>query len=473
MNALMPLDLPPHSIEAEQSLIGGLLLDNSAWDRIADQVTDADFYRDDHRRIIRHIRRLIESGKPADVLTVFESAEHSNESDQIGGLAYLGEIANNTPSAANICGYAEIVADRSMRRKLQEIAMALHVACAKPAGTAIAEIANKAETAILKTLDRTAGEPSALQDVFNEAASYIERRSQRDGDQGITTGFADFDRITGGLESGQLVLVAARPSVGKSLFGGNVTNHLAQHGKSALFFTLEMTKREVGMRLLAQRTCIPVSDMRAGLPYDSDRGWGAIANEIGAASRARIFIDDKAAIGVGYVRAKARRIKRQHGLDLIVIDYLGLMTGASAGSQLSRTHELGSISRGLKALAKELEVPIIALAQLNRNVEGRNDKRPIMSDLRDSGEIEQDADIIAMLHRESLYTNAPEWQGVAELLVRKNRNGPLGEVLLRFMPECMTFGSYEGPNPRALIASRAASINQQPTRGRGMGFQDL
>jgi replicative DNA helicase len=459
------LCLPPYHIEAEQSVLGGLMLENAAFDRIADVVTDADFFRDDNRRIFRHIRRLIESGKPADVVTVSESTDQTNETDQIGGLGYLSEIANNTPSAANIRRYAEIVAERSTRRRLMEIGMRLQDAASKPNGAPVEEVANIAESEIQRAMDRTAGEPSALADVFHEAIAYIDQRGAARGrTTGLETGFVDFDRITGGLEPGQLIIVAARPSVGKTLLGCNIINHLATTKAPALFFTLEMTRREIGMRLLSQRTAISVSDMRAGITEEAH--FAALAGELGRSSTQRVFIDDKPAIGCGYVRAKARRIKRQHGLGLIVIDYLGLMTAPSTGTNQSRTHELGSISRGLKALAKELEVPIIALAQLNRNVEGRPDKRPLMSDLRDSGEIEQDADIVAMLHREALYSEAPEWHGMAELIVRKNRNGPLGEILLRFMPERMTFGNYEGPNPRALIAHRTAS--KQKAQGRGI-----
>lgn len=460
MSATTPIALPPHHIEAEQSVLGGLMLENSAFDRIADVVTDADFYRDDHRRIFRHIRRLIESGKPADVVTVSESADQTNETDQIGGLGYLGEIANATPSAGNIRRYAEIVAERSTRRRLMEIGMRLQDASAKPNGAPVEEVANSAESEIQRAMDRTAGEPSALADVFHDAIAYIDQRGAARGRAtGLETGFVDFDRITGGLEPGQLVIVAARPSVGKTLLGCNIINHLATTEAPALFFTLEMTRREIGMRLLSQRTAIAVSDMRAGITEEAH--FAALANELGRSSAQQVFIDDKPAIGCGYVRAKARRIKRQHGLGLIVIDYLGLMT--APGNNQNRTHELGAISRALKSLAKELEVPIIALAQLNRNVEGRTDKRPLMSDLRDSGEIEQDADIVAMLHREGMYSEAPEWNGMAELLVRKNRNGPLGEILLRFMPERMTFGSYQGQSPRALVAGRIAS--KQPKRG--------
>jgi replicative DNA helicase len=463
MNSPTSIALPPHHIEAEQSVLGGLMLENAAFDRIADVVTDVDFYRDDHRRIFRHIRRLIESGKPADVLTVSESADQTNETDQIGGLGYLGEIANNTPSAANIRRYAEIVADRSTRRRLMEIAMRLQGACARPAGAPVEEIANTAEAEIHRALDRTAGEPSALVDVFHDAINYIDQRGATRGRAtGLATGFIDFDRITGGLEPGQLVIVAARPSVGKTLLGCNIINHLATTDAPALFFTLEMTRREIGMRLLSQRTAIAVSDMRAGITAEAH--FAALADELGRSSAQRVFIDDKPAIGCGYVRAKARRIKRQHGLGLIVVDYLGLMTAPGPGTNQSRTHELGAISRGLKALAKELEVPIIALAQLNRDVEKRPDKRPLMSDLRDSGEIEQDADIVAMLHREETYSDAPEWRGMAELIVRKNRNGPLGEILLRFMPERMTFGNHQGQSPRALIANRLGSKQSKPAK---------
>lgn len=448
MNAL-GMNTPPHSIESEQSVLGSLMVDGGkAFDRIVGRLVDGDFYRDDHRRIFRHITRLFDTGKPIDVVSVAESIDTAGETEHTGGLAYLGDMFANTPSAASILHYADIVKSKSMLRRLQSVAVSMLDACANPGGGSVDEIAASAEAGMQECLDRSNTEPQTLADVFGEVISYVDERCQR-GDElaGLATGFDGFDRLTGGLEPGQLVIVAARPSVGKTMLAVNFADRTAQRGRSVLFFTLEMSGREIGMRLLSARAKVSVHAMRGGT--NDKEHWGRLVNEQGKAGRQRLFIDDKGAIGVGYVRAKARRIKRQNGLDLIVIDYLGLMKGQGD----NRTQEIGSLSRGLKALAKELAVPIIVLAQLNRGVESRTDKRPMLSDMRDSGEVEQDADIVVMLHRESIYSAAPEWEGLAELLVRKNRNGPLGEILLRYRPEEMRFDETNDANPRRTSAA--------------------
>lgn len=459
---------PPHSIDAEQSVLGGLLLDDRAFDLIAEQVSDVDFYRDDHRRIFRNITRLYLAGKPVDAVTVAEALERSGESNKTGGLAYLGELAANTPSAANIRRYAEIVRERACLRRIQEAALNLHAACSNTAGRSLHEIIGEAETALQAAIDRTEGDPKPLTEVFQEVANYVDSRSQSSGaSAGLETGFCDLDRMIGGLEPGNLAIIAARPSCGKTMFSGNIADHTAQTGRSVLFFTLEMSAREIGMRLMAARARLSVQTMRAGT--DDVESWGRMSNELGRSGNQKLFICDKGAIGVGFVRAKARQIKRKHGLDLIVIDYLQLMT---APGHSNRTQEIGNISRNLKALAKELQVPIIALAQLNRGVESRPDKRPMMSDLRDSGEVEQDADIVIMLHRESLYNDAPEWQGIAEALVRKNRNGALGDITLSYHPEAMRFANYAGQNPRQSIGSARYSSRdaiRHQNRSRGIG----
>lgn len=455
MNAIADIRVPPHSIEAEQSILGGLMLDNRAWDRIADVVNESDFYRDDHRRIFRHIALLCDAGKEADVVTVFESIEKSNESDQAGGLAYLGEIANATPSAANIRRYAESVRDHALRRRLIAAADEFAAACFKPGKLTAGELVQTLEGRIAAEVDASVGDPVSLGDAFGEALAYIDTRGEVGG---LRTGYRDLDAMTGGLEPGQLVIIAARPSVGKTIAGCNIAEHVATNGGAVLLHTLEMTRREIGMRILAARSGISMAVMRAGT---KDHGeWARMTDQLPAAEKQRLFIDDTPAVTVAQVRAKARRLKRQAGgLDLIVIDYLGLMRGTGD----NRVQEIGSISRGLKALAKEIEAPIIALAQLNRGVEGRTDKRPIMSDLRDSGEIEQDADIVAMLHREELYTQAQEWMGIAEMLVRKNRNGPIGDLLLSHFPAEMRFADYRGPNPRRLAS--APTGGKQTARG--------
>lgn len=454
MNAPDQFALPPHSIESEQSLIGGLLINPNAWDRVADLVAESDFYRDDHRRIFQHIAKLCMTGKPVDVVTVFDAIERSNLVEQTGGLAYLGEIANATPSAANICRYAKIVREKATLRRLIVAAETFRASCFKPGGSSPADLVDAVERKLTAELDETADEPSALVDVLNDALSYIEGRGDASG---LRTGFGDLDKLTGGFEPGQLVIVAARPSVGKTMFACNIADNVAANGNAVLFFTLEMSRREIGMRILSSRSSVSMHAMRAGTKVDSD--WDRMAETLPDASNQRLWIDDKPAIGVAYIRARAKRMKRQHGLDVIVVDYLGLMKGQGD----NRVQEIGSISRGLKALAKELEIPIIALAQLNRGVESRPDKRPIMSDLRDSGEVEQDADIIAMLHREALYSDGPEWENFTELVLRKNRNGPLGDVALHYDGRRMTFSPWTNFNPRHAAAEKKAV----PKRWRG------
>lgn len=459
------LNIPPHSAEAEQSVLGGLMLDAKAFDRIAGQIADNDFYRDDHRRIFRHVTRLFDSGKPIDVITVAEAIDCAGETEHTGGLAYLGELVQNTPSAANIKRYAAIVKDKAMLRQMQAVAMTLADACANPSGRSVEEIAAAAEAEMQECLDRSDSEPQALVDVFSDVIAYADERCQRGGGlAGLATGIPELDSLTGGLEGGQLVIVAARPSSGKTMLAGNIADYVASNGGTVLFHTLEMGAREVGLRLLASRSKVSVHAMRTGT-NDPDH-WKRMSAQLASARNHGFFLCDKGAIGVPFVRAKARQIKRQHGLALVVVDYLQLMT---APGHNNRTQEIGSISRGLKALAKELNVPIIALAQLNRGVESRNDKRPLMSDLRDSGEVEQDADVVAMLHRENLYNDAPEWKNVAELLVRKNRNGPLGDITLTYTPEEMTFSPFEGPAPRQQAKSAG-----YPARNRSgnRGFDD-
>lgn len=459
------MNLPPHSVEAEQSILGGLLLDRFAFDRIGDVVSDVDFFRDDHRRIFRHIARLAASGRTIDAITVAESIDESGESELTGGLGYLGDLAANTPSASNIGRYAEIIKNKSSLRRLQEIAAALHDSCTSPSGRQVDQLIAEAEAEMMLIVDRTGGDPKSLTEVFQETLENIDERSQRGGEiAGLETGFAALDRLTGGLEPGNFVVIAGRPSMGKTMVGCNIADHVVRHGGSVLFFTLEMSAKEIGARLLSSRTGVSVHAMRSGTT-DQDH-WRRMGDQLGKAAKQRLFVDDKGAIGVPYVRAKARRLQRKHGLSLVVIDYLQLMKGSGD----NRTQEIGGISRSLKALAKELAVPVIALAQLNRSVDGRSDKRPMMSDLRDSGEIEQDADIVAMIHRESVYRPLPEWDGVAELLVRKNRNGPTGDIVLRYHPEVMSFEDYDGPDLRQnqVVSSssmRDAARHQQRSRG--------
>lgn len=457
MNAL-DIYTPPHSTEAEHGLLGAILIAGGAvLDRIEGIVSTADFYFEEHRQIFATAKAQNDAGKPVDILTVADALTASANVERAGGLAYLGEIANSTPSAANAARYAEIVRERATLRGLLRIASDLQDACSSPEGRSSAEIAAAIEADMLKMLDRSEGDPVPLHQAMAEVLSDVDARRERGGQlAGLATGFRRLDDMTGGLEPGQLVIVAARPSVGKTVIGCNIAAHAAAAGSPVLFCTLEMTRREIAARIMAARSGVTVQAMRAGTSAHAD--WEAMSGSVSASSNWPMFIDDRPAVTVPYVRAKARRIQRAAGLELIIIDYLQLMRGTGD----TRAQEVGSVSRGLKALAKELRVPIIALAQLNRANESRTDRRPTLADLRDSGEIEQDADIVAMLHRESMHRDAPEWAGLAELLVRKNRNGPTGECLLALDGPRMRFTDQDGPSPR-----ETGAVHDKQPRQRG------
>ncbi|TXH33868.1 MAG: replicative DNA helicase [Burkholderiaceae bacterium] len=452
MNAPDLRNLPPHSIEAEQGLLGAILVDGArVLDRIEGAVTAADFYRADHRTIFAAAKALHDSGRAVDLLTVFDALEARGEADRAGGLAYLGELGNCGFLSSNAKAYALTIRERATLRGLQQTATDILAACSTPAGRSPADIAAEAEASMQALVDHSDTEPSRLQDVLCDVLGDVQERIERGGRlAGLSTGFGGLDGMTGGLEPGQLVIVAARPSVGKTVLGCNIAAHVAAGGVPAVFFTLEMTRREIAARILAARSGVPVQAMRAGTRERAD--WDQMSSVAGASANWPMFIDDAPAVSVAYVRAKARRIQRSHGLGLLVIDYLGLMRGTGD----NRAQEVGSISRGLKALAKELKVPVVALAQLNRASEGRLDRRPTLADLRDSGEIEQDADIVAMLHRESMHREAPEWEGLAQLLIRKNRNGPTGECLLALDGPRMRFTDYHGPCPVAARPEKPA-----------------
>ncbi|MHB1351984.1 MAG: replicative DNA helicase [Thiobacillus sp.] len=438
--------LPPHSIEAEQAVLGGLLrVGADALDRIEGIVSAADFYSDDHRRIFTAAKTLGDSSKPLDVVTVAEAL--GAELDRVGGLPYIVSLSAETPSAANIHRHAEIVRDKSVLRSLYGVAMRTQDACLAPGPKDAEKIASEAEMAMMQLLDRQGGEPVRVHDAIRGALREIDSRRERGGKlAGQATGFENIDWITGGLEPGQLLILAARPSVGKTALALNIADHVASTGAPALFFTLEMTGQELAMRLMASRSGVSMSDMRSGTA--SPDGWQRLSAVCGDTADVPLFIDDRPGISVAYARAKARKIKRQHGLGLIVVDYLQLMKGPGE----NRTQEVGGISRGLKALAKELRVPVIALAQINRAVESRTDKRPQMSDLRESGDIEADADVIMMLHR----NDGPEWQDLISLVVRKNRNGALGDLTLQYDAPRLRFSDYQGQTPRPAPTKRSA-----------------
>ncbi|CAG9932212.1 replicative DNA helicase [Candidatus Nitrotoga arctica] len=454
--------LPPHSIDAEQSVIGAILLEGgTALDRLEGLIVESDFYRQEHQLIFTSARKLSNAGSPIDVITIAEALDASGSLERIGGLAYLGSLAQNVPSTANIKFYAMTVRERSLQRSLLALALEIQASCTAP-GANVAAIINQADAAMVQLLDVGTDEPTMLFDAMADAIQDIDDRATGTRPSGLLTGVEDFDAVTGGLEPGQLVILAARPSVGKTAIALNVANHVAEHGGTVAFFSLEMQRRELTQRLIALRSGVSVTAMRTGQLEGSQ--WSRISACHASTDGHRLLLIDRPAIGVPYVRAAARKIKRQHGLKLVVVDYLGLMRGEGQ----NRTQEIGSLSRGLKALAKELNVPIIALAQLNRATETRQDKRPQLSDLRDSGEIEQDADIVAMLHREDLSNPTQAWIGLAELIVRKNRNGPLGDVLLALDGPTMQFTKYTGPHPRQQSA-RSSTLHGNAYPG---GFND-
>ncbi|MFO1379021.1 MAG: replicative DNA helicase [Chitinivorax sp.] len=439
----MPVDLiklPPHSVEAEQSVLGGLLLENSAWDRIADQIAEGDFYRHDHRLIYRHISRLIEQSRPADVVTVAESLEKSNELNQIGGLAYLAALAQNTPSAANIRRYAEIVRERSIMRRLVEVGTEISDSAYNPQGREASQLLDSAEAKVFEIAESSAkGKQSFLgmNELVTEVVERIDMLYNRDNPDevtGIPTGFIDLDGMTSGLQRGDLIIVAGRPSMGKTAFSINIAENVAiDSGLPVAVFSMEMGGAQLVMRMVGSVGRLDQHKIKTGRLEDED--WQKLTFAVGKLSEAPIHIDESPGLTALEVRARARRLARQYGgqLGLIVIDYLQLMSGSNTGKDSNRATELGEISRSLKGLAKELKVPVIALSQLSRTVEHRTDKRPMMSDLRESGAIEQDADLILFMYRDEYYNPDSPDKGLAEVIIGKHRNGPTGRVRMAFL----------------------------------------
>ena len=443
------LKLPPHSIEAEQSLIGGLLLDNTAWDRVGDAVSEADFYRDDHRRIFMHIRKLVETGRPADVVTVYESIEKSNEVDQTGGLSYLGEIANNTPSAANIRRYAEIVRERAVLRKLVTVGDEIAASALNPAGRDVKQLLDVAEQKVFEIAEAGSRSTQGFQPIrpiLGQVVDRIQELYDRENPSEITgtpTGFTDLDRMTSGLQPGDMVVIAGRPSMGKTAFALNIAEYVGvEMGLPVAIFSLEMSGPQLAMRFLSSVGRLDQTRIRTGKLNDEE--WDKMTVALGKLHDAPIHIDETGAINSSDLRARARRLHRQCGkLGLIVIDYLQLMSSNREGE--NRATEISEVSRSIKSLAKELQVPILALSQLSRKVEERNDKRPLMSDLRESGAIEQDADIIMMMYREEYYKPDTQDKGLAEVIIGKHRNGPTGTVKLTFLGEYTKFVNAATP----------------------------
>jgi replicative DNA helicase len=449
--SLQSLRLPPHSIEAEQSVLGGLLLDNTGFDRIGDAFSESDFYRDDHRRIFHHIVKLLQAGKPADVITVDEAIKSSEDRDMTGGLAYLGALAQATPSAHNIRRYAEIVRERAVMRRLVEVGTEIADSALNPLGKDVGQMLDEAESKVLQIAEAGSRGRQGFLDIQPLLTQVMERidmlyhRENQSNVTGVPTGYHDLDDRTSGFQEGDLIIVAGRPSMGKTAFALNIAEHVAVENRLPVaVFSMEMAGTQLAMRLLGSVGRLDQHKLRTGRLSDED--WNRLANAVGKLNDTPIHIDETPALNSLELRARSRRLHRQYGkLGLIVVDYLQLMQSSSQGE--NRATEISEISRSLKALAKELKVPVIALSQLNRGLEQRPNKRPIMSDLRESGAIEQDADLILFIYRDEVYNEGTADKGVAEIIIGKQRNGPIGTIRLTFLGEYTRFENHASSVP--------------------------
>ena len=443
------IKMHPHSIEAEQSVLGGLLLSADGWDAVAEAVTDSDFYRPDHRLIFRQIAKLAEAAQPVDVITVADKLEASGELASAGGLPYLAELAQNTPSASNIRAYAQVVSERASLRKLIEAAQEIAESGFSPEGRTPDELIDEAERRIMQISEQgpKAGGPQGVNPLLETAIGRIETLFNSDGDiTGLTTGFTDLDGMTSGLQPSDLVIVAGRPSMGKTSFAMNlVENAVLSQDKPILVFSMEMPADSLIIRMLSSVGRIDQTRIRNGKLEQED--WPKLSTAVNKLKDVPLFIDDTAALTPTEIRSRARRMAREHGqLGMIMVDYLQLMQ--IAGSSEGRTAEISEISRSLKAIAKEFQCPMVALSQLNRSLEQRPNKRPVNSDLRESGAIEQDADVIMFIYRDEVYNEESPDKGVAEIIIGKQRNGPIGICRLAFLGEYTRFenlarGAYD------------------------------
>jgi replicative DNA helicase len=437
------LKVPPHSIEAEQSVLGGLMLENPAWDRVADLITEADFYRGEHRRIFTAISALADESRPFDVVTISEWLENRDELEKVGGLAYLGELAKNTPSAANISSYARIVRERAVLRGLISVGSAITESAFNTEGRSAADLMDHAEQRVFEIAERGAragGGFAPVREVLVNVMDRIDTLYHSEASlTGVSTGFNDLDDKTSGLQPSDLIIVAGRPSMGKTAFAMNVVEQAAIKEKLAVaVFSMEMPAEQLTMRMLSSLGRIDQHKVRTGKLADDD--WPRLTSALELLNATEIYIDDTPAMTPTELRARCRRLKREKNLGLVVVDYLQLME--VPGSKENRATEISEISRGLKALAKEIRVPLVALSQLNRGLEQRQDKRPVMSDLRESGAIEQDADVILFIYRDEVYNEDSKQKGKAEIIIGKQRNGPIGKVTLTFLGQHTRFENF-------------------------------
>ncbi len=437
------LRVPPHSVEAEQSVLGGLLLDNSAWDRVGDLLGESDFYRYEHRMIFTAMASLVNVTKPADVITVFEQLQSLGKGEECGGLAYLNALAQSVPSAANVRRYAEIVRERSVLRKLVAASDEIATQAFNPQGRPVSQILDDAESKIFRIGEEGSKSRQGFQNMDQLVVQLIDRVNElhENGAEevtGVRTGFYDLDRMTAGLQAGDLIVLAARPSMGKTALALNIAEHVAvKEGLPVVVFSMEMGAAQLALRMVGSLGRIDQQHLRTGALRDDE--WGRLSEAVEKLQKVSVFIDESGSLTPSELRARARRQARQCGqLGLIVVDYLQLMTGSDSSDE-NRATVIGEISRGLKSLAKELKCPVIALSQLNRGVESRTDKRPMMSDLRESGAIEQDADVIMFIYRDDYYNKESKEMGVAEINISKQRNGPTGTFKLTFLKPLTKF----------------------------------
>src|SRR4051812_36287888 len=447
---LLALKVPPHSIEAEQALLGALLIDNQAFDKIGDLVTGEDFYRDDHRRIWRHIVKMVENNQPADVVTIAESIDRSEDKDKTGGPSYLAALSQNTPSSINVRRYAQLVRDRSVQRRLGQVATEIAESALALAGKEVGQLLDEAESKIFQIAESGARKNQGLLEIKPVLARVFEKidhlHSQKNPSDvtGVPTGYTKLDEMTSGLQGGDLIIIAGRPSMGKTALALNIAEHVAvENGLPVAIFSMEMSASQLATRMLGSIARVDQHKMRTG--RINDKEWSDLTDAMAKMHETPIYIDESGALTALEVRARARRLKREYSkLGLVVIDYIQLMSASNQGE--NRATEISEISRSLKGMAKELDVPVIALSQLNRAVDQRPDRRPVMSDLRESGAIEQDADIIMFIYREVVYKpDLPDDQrAIAEVIIGKQRNGPIGTVKLTFLGQHTRFENYQG-----------------------------
>jgi replicative DNA helicase len=435
--------LPPHSLEAEQSVLGGLMLDATAWDAIADIIAYDDFYRRDHQLIFEAIAQLVNAQKPIDAVTVFDSVSAKGLADEVGGLAYLARLTNETPSAANVRAYARIVKDQALLRQLIAIGGDIVSNAFAKDGRTPKDLVEEAERIVFEIAEkgtRTRDGFVSIKDVLLKTVDKIDELHKNPGAfTGVPTGYTELDRMTNGLQPGDLVIIAGRPSMGKTTLAVNIAENAAiSHRIPAAIFSMEMSAEQLSLRMISSLGRVNQGKLRSGLLETED--WTRINSATALLQEAPIYIDETAGLTPTEIRARARRLKREKDIGIIVVDYLQLMS--VAGNTENRATEISEISRSLKALAKELKCPVIALSQLNRGVEQRTEKKPVMSDLRESGAIEQDADVILLIYREEVYEPNTTRKGIADIIIAKQRNGPTGEVAMTFLGEYTRFENF-------------------------------